>query len=237
MGTLLYPQTTEGERKIRATSLAFWKEGCYKPWGTGKSLNFYTVLAVRNNNEFSLRILVLQTTTTPNQPPESSTSSLTTSSPSGVVITGGTFLNAINQSKRAKSSLIWSFNHDRPKCHSHTRVAVLAEIIKWVESEAQDDLVMWLFGPPGAGKSVIAKKIAELSVGRGLLIGAFFFSGTSSTRNTKDRFIPTLAYHRTVNQDPAIFKKNIETPIDTVRIQHQLRQFHYQSWLSSTRRM
>jgi len=71
--------------------------------------------------------------------------------------------------------------------------------MKWVESEAQDDFIMWLFGPAGAGKSAIAKRIAELAVERGLLIGTFFFSRTSSTRNIKDRPIATLAYQMAVS--------------------------------------
>jgi hypothetical protein len=42
------------------------------------------------------------------------------------------------------------------KCHPHMRIAVLDDIMKWVgESEsAQDDFMMWLFGPAGSGKSV-----------------------------------------------------------------------------------
>jgi Fe-S cluster assembly ATPase SufC len=89
--------------------------------------------------------------------------------------------------------------YDEPKCHPNTRVAVLDDIMKWVESEAEDDFIMWLFGPAGAGKSAIGKKIAELAVERGLLIGTFFFSRTSPTRNTKDRLIATLAYQMTVS--------------------------------------
>jgi sigma54-dependent transcription regulator len=76
--------------------------------------------------------------------------------------------------------------YDEPKCHPNTRVAVLDDIMKWViESEAAGDFMMWLFGPAGAGKSAIAKRIAELAAEKGLLIGTFFFSRTSSTRNIK----------------------------------------------------
>jgi hypothetical protein len=58
---------------------------------------------------------------------------------------------------------------DAPKCHPHTRVAVLDNIMKWViESEAEEDFMMWLFGP------------TELAEERGLLIGTFFFSRSSS---------------------------------------------------------
>jgi NACHT domain len=90
---------------------------------------------------------------------------------------------------------------------------------------------LWLFGPAGAGKSAIAKRIAELTFQNGLLIATFFFSRTSSTRNTKNRLVATLAYQlalsipdtRTyievaIERDPAIFKKNLETQIDTLLI-------------------
>jgi hypothetical protein len=120
---------------------------------------------------------------------------------------------------------------DEPKCHPNTRVAVLDDIMKWVESETQDDFIMWLFGPAGAGKSAIAKKIAELAAERGLLIGAFFFSRTSPTRNIKDRLIATLAYQMTVSipdtralvedaiqRDPAIFNKNLRIQIESLLI-------------------
>src|SRR5882757_7658152 len=121
---------------------------------------------------------------------------------------------------------------DAPKCHPHTRVAVLDDIMKWViEYEAEEDFMMWLFGAAGAGKTAIAKRIAELAAEKGLLIGTFFFSRTSSSRNNKDRLIPTLAYQLAlsipdtriyiedaIERDPVIFKKNMETQIDTLLI-------------------
>ena len=44
-------------------------------------------------------------------------------------------------------------------------IAVLDDIMRWVgESQpSQDDFTMWLFGPAGAGKSVIAKRIVEIA--------------------------------------------------------------------------
>ena len=123
--------------------------------------------------------------------------------------------------------------YDAPKCHPHTRLAVLDEIMQWVgESEsAREDFVLWLFGPAGAGKSAIAKRIAELANEKGLLIATFFFSRTSSARNTKNRLIATLAYQLAlsipdtrihiedaIERDPAIFKKNLQTQIDALLI-------------------
>jgi len=123
--------------------------------------------------------------------------------------------------------------YDAPKCHPHTRVAVLDDIMKWVnESEGKDDFIMWLFGPAGAGKSAIAKKIAELAAEKKLLIGTFFFSRTSSTRHTQDKLIPSLAYQMAqsvpstrahiedaIERDPAIFHKNLQTQIDTLLVE------------------
>jgi NACHT domain len=102
--------------------------------------------------------------------------------------------------------------------------------MEWVD-ESEDDFILWLFGPAGAGKSAIAKRIAELAAERGLLIATFFFSRTSPTRSLKDRLVATLAYQlalsipdtrthieEAIEQDPVIFKKNIQTQIDTLLI-------------------
>ena len=123
--------------------------------------------------------------------------------------------------------------YDAPKCHPNTRVAILNEIMQWVSesSSTRDEFMLWLFGPAGAGKSAIAKRVAEMAASRNLLIGSFFFSRTDPTRSTKDRLIASLSYQlaltvphtRThiedaIERDPAIFKKNIQTQIDTLLI-------------------
>src|SRR5277367_780927 len=86
--------------------------------------------------------------------------------------------------------------YDAPKCHPHTRVAMLDDIMHWVcKSESErEGFMMWLFGPAGAGKSAIPKRIAEIAAEKGLLITAFFCSRTSSTRGTKNCLVATLAY-------------------------------------------
>ncbi|KAF8801648.1 hypothetical protein BYT27DRAFT_7197867 [Phlegmacium glaucopus] len=123
--------------------------------------------------------------------------------------------------------------YDAPKCHPHTRVAVIADIMQWVDEFqlVEDDFMLWLFGPAGAGKSAIAKRIAEEAAKKGLLIATFFFSRTSPTRNNKDRLVATLAYQlalsipdtrihieNAIERDPAIFKKNIQIQLDTLLI-------------------
>jgi adenylylsulfate kinase-like enzyme len=55
--------------------------------------------------------------------------------------------------------------------------------MQWVDEShiGADDLMLWLFGPAGAGKSAIAKRIAETATEKGLLIATFFFSRKSPT--------------------------------------------------------
>ena len=63
--------------------------------------------------------------------------------------------------------------YDPPKCHPHTRRAVLKKIIDWVKDADKVALFLWLYGPTGAGKLAIAQTIAELLEKEGLLAAAF----------------------------------------------------------------
>ena len=105
--------------------------------------------------------------------------------------------------------------------------------MQWVDEShiGTDELMLWLFGPAGAGKSAIAKRIAEIAAEKGQLIATFFFSRTCPARSNKDRLVATLAYQMAlaipstrahiesaIEQDPAIFKKNIQTQIDALLI-------------------
>jgi Cdc6-like AAA superfamily ATPase len=52
---------------------------------------------------------------------------------------------------------------DPPKCHPNTRVAVINKITEWAIGMIDTDAFMlWIYGPAGAGKTVIARKVAEL---------------------------------------------------------------------------
>jgi NACHT domain len=84
--------------------------------------------------------------------------------------------------------------YDPPKCHPHTREAILKRIMLWVDDPANEAQIMWMFGPAGAGKSAIAQSIAEMCFQQGKLAASFFFSRNASGRDNETRFISTLVY-------------------------------------------
>jgi sigma54-dependent transcription regulator len=52
---------------------------------------------------------------------------------------------------------------DPPKCHPNTRVTVINKITEWAIGMIDiDAFMLWLYGPTGAGKTAIARKVAEL---------------------------------------------------------------------------
>ena len=113
--------------------------------------------------------------------------------------------------------------YDPPKCHPHTRKAVLKKIEDWVKDANKVALFLWLCGPAGAGKSAIAQTIAELLAKAGLLAAAFFFSRNAAGRNDKAPLVATLVYQlvtsipeirvhvlEALEVDPALFSRSIE---------------------------
>ena len=84
--------------------------------------------------------------------------------------------------------------YDPPKCHLHTREAVLKRIMLWVDDPANEAQIMWMFGPAGAGKSAIAQSIADLCFQQGKLGASFFFSRNASGRDNEMQFISTLVH-------------------------------------------
>ena len=116
--------------------------------------------------------------------------------------------------------------YNPPKCHPHTRRAILKKIIDWVKDADKVALFLWLYGPAGAGKSAIAQTIAELLEEAGLLAAAFFFSRNAAGRDDKAPFVATLVYQllisipeirahvlEAVKGDPALFSRSIEAQI------------------------
>ncbi|KAF9558283.1 hypothetical protein CPC08DRAFT_562611 [Agrocybe pediades] len=87
---------------------------------------------------------------------------------------------------------------DPPKCHPNTRTAIIQSITDWAKGVADAEInqksMIWLNGGAGAGKSAIARSVAELCSKQGLLLGSFFFAAGDVTRNHVGRLVATLCY-------------------------------------------
>ncbi|KAF9479883.1 hypothetical protein BDN70DRAFT_662104 [Pholiota conissans] len=117
---------------------------------------------------------------------------------------------------------------DPPKCHPHTREAVLRHIMQWIQtSENRESWILWLNGAAGAGKSAIAQTIAEMCVREGIQLASFFFSRTDPTRNTQKSLMATISYQiaqslpftrdlitQAIENDPLIFQRSLEVQLE-----------------------
>ncbi|CAA7266370.1 unnamed protein product [Cyclocybe aegerita] len=111
-----------------------------------------------------------------------------------------------------------------PRCHPGTRVAVLRDLENWVRTAMGTEDVLWLFGAAGAGKTAIARSLAEILVKVDLMAGSFFFFRPAAGRNSEKLFVSTLAYQlafaipkmkpyiaSSIREDPLIFQRSIKT--------------------------
>ncbi len=118
---------------------------------------------------------------------------------------------------------------DPPKCHPGTRVAILNRFSDWVKDTHSPTHISWLFGPAGAGKSAIARSLAELLTVNGLLAGSFFFYRTDARRNSVKALVPTLSYQiscsildsqlpitRALTYDPMVFYRSFRTQFEAL---------------------
>ncbi|KAF9543381.1 hypothetical protein CPC08DRAFT_426445 [Agrocybe pediades] len=89
--------------------------------------------------------------------------------------------------------------------------------------------MIWLNGGAGAGKSAIARSVAERCSEQGLLLGSFFFAAGDATRNHVGRLVATLCYQicrilprfremvsTLIANDPLVFKSSISTQLTTL---------------------
>ncbi|KAF9555794.1 hypothetical protein CPC08DRAFT_607194, partial [Agrocybe pediades] len=125
-------------------------------------------------------------------------------------------------------------NVDPPKCHPNTRVAIMQSIHDWMlgtDEELSGKPILWLKGGAGAGKSAIARSVAERCADEGLLLGTFFFGAADLTRNHVGKLVATLSYQISVifpgfrdmvaafiEDDPLIFGRSIKTQFSTLII-------------------
>jgi len=87
------------------------------------------------------------------------------------------------------------------KCHPGTRKDLREEITSWIDkiSREDEDRILWLHGPAGAGKSAVAQTIAEDCAQRNILAASFFFSRGRPGRDTIERLFATIAYQLAIS--------------------------------------
>ncbi|KIL67248.1 hypothetical protein M378DRAFT_102403 [Amanita muscaria Koide BX008] len=119
-------------------------------------------------------------------------------------------------------------NYSSPECYPDTRTTVRNEIGWRVdESRFQKSPLLWLNGPAGVGKSVIAKTISEF---HDKVVATFFFS-TSSDRSAT-MLLPTLARQlarsipdtrkyiiASLNHNPLLLMSEVEEQFDHLILQ------------------
>ena len=118
---------------------------------------------------------------------------------------------------------------DPPKCHPNTRVAVINKIIDWVTgpSDTNATFMLWLYGPAGAGKTAIARRVAEIFANHGRLLVSFLFFRSDPKRNTMKPLVANIAYRvatvihgacepieAVIEADPFILSYSIETQLE-----------------------
>lgn len=147
-----------------------------------------------------------------------------------------TYSHVIGMIDLRKNTAIGAFHnsgerYDASKCHPHTRIAVIKEIMDWIRNYNRLEQFLWLYGPAGSGKSSIAQTIAEICDQEGRLASDFFFSRTAPGRNTEINLIPSLACQLTVSipaigthmataikSDTLIFSRSLQLQFETLII-------------------
>jgi hypothetical protein len=118
------------------------------------------------------------------------------------------------------------------KCHPGTRVAILAEIRRWI-NDPQSPAICWLSGPAGFGKSAVAQAVAEDLSRRSQLAGSYFFFRGAGSRSLIKHLLPTLAYQlatantnvhsamlNQLRHDPTIIHKSLEMQFHHLLVNH-----------------
>ena len=99
----------------------------------------------------------------------------------------------------------------------------------WILGLGPDDqnaVILWFYGPAGAGKSAIAHNIAERCELEKLLLASFFFSRFDPPRSNSKSLISTISYQiainipgtrekviAAINRDPLILSRSLEAQV------------------------
>ena len=120
------------------------------------------------------------------------------------------------------------------------------KIIDWATGKIDTNaFILWLYGPAGAGKTAIARKVAELFAGHELLLASFLFFRSDSKRNTMKPLAANIAYRITsvipgarepintiIEADPLILSYSVEIQL-TKLVFEPLRLLVYQGYFSN----
>jgi Mrp family chromosome partitioning ATPase len=88
------------------------------------------------------------------------------------------------------------------RCLPNTRTQLLDEITTWAQNK-DGKPIFWLTGMAGAGKSTIARTVAQSFASRGQLGASFFFKKGEGERGNASRFFTTIASDLVVHE-PAL---------------------------------
>ena len=101
-----------------------------------------------------------------------------------------------------------------------------------LDVDDQNAVILWLYGPAGAGKSAIAHDIARRCDLEMLLLASFFFSRSDPTRSNAKSLIATIAYQiainipgtrgsivATIERDPLIFTRSLEAQVASLIVE------------------
>jgi hypothetical protein len=90
----------------------------------------------------------------------------------------------------------------------------------------QNAVILWLYGPAGAGKTAIAHDIAQRCDLENLLLASFLFSRSDPTRSNAKSLVATIAYQiainipgtrekivATIERDPLILTRSLESQV------------------------
>ncbi|XP_006458931.1 hypothetical protein AGABI2DRAFT_177064 [Agaricus bisporus var. bisporus H97] len=80
-----------------------------------------------------------------------------------------------------------------PRCHPNTRVKLIARITAWIENQASLELLLWITGPAGVGKSAVVQTFAE-NLAKSKTLGASVFISRPNKRDNPHGVFITIAY-------------------------------------------
>lgn len=86
-----------------------------------------------------------------------------------------------------------SARHPPPRCHPDTRVKLIARVTTWFSGKAQQELLLWITGPAGVGKSAVVQTFAEY-LAQNNLLGASIFISRPNRRDKAHGIFVTIAY-------------------------------------------